>query len=68
MNAGAPTTNPVSLQSQQGLKSLRENYALSPEGTAEHRSRVSVVPTGLLDGAFLTQDYVLGYFQTSLRD
>jgi hypothetical protein len=28
----------------------------------------SVVPTGLLDGAFLTQDYVLGYFQTSLRD
>jgi hypothetical protein len=51
-------------------QSLRENYALpmSPVGTAEHRSRVSVVPTGLLDGAFLTQDYVLGYFQPSLPD
>ena len=28
----------------------------------------SAVPTGLLDGAFPTQDYVLGYSQTSLRD
>ena len=28
----------------------------------------SVVPTGLLEGAFPTQDYVLGYSQTSLRD
>ena len=28
----------------------------------------SAVPSGLLDGAFQTQDYVLGYFQPSLRD
>jgi hypothetical protein len=28
----------------------------------------SAVPSGLLNGAFQTQDYVLGYFQTSLRD
>jgi hypothetical protein len=28
----------------------------------------SAVPSGLLDGGFLTQDYVLGYFQTSPFD
>jgi hypothetical protein len=28
----------------------------------------SAVPSGLPGGAFQTQDYVLGYFQPSLRD
>jgi hypothetical protein len=28
----------------------------------------SAVPSGLPGGAFQTQDYVLGYFQSSLRD
>jgi hypothetical protein len=32
------------------------------------RSGVSAVPSGLLDGTLRTQDYVLGYFQASLRD
>jgi hypothetical protein len=51
-----------------GLQRLRENDAPSPEGTAEQRGPIFAVPSGLLDDAFLTQDYVLGYFQTSLRD
>jgi hypothetical protein len=37
-------------------------------GRLNAEGEFSAVPTGLLDGAFLTQDYVLGYFQTSLRD
>jgi hypothetical protein len=40
----------------------------SREGRLDTGSEFSAVPSGLPDGAFLTQDCVLGYFQTSLRD
>jgi hypothetical protein len=40
----------------------------SREGRLNTGTEFSAVPSGLLDDAFLTQDYVLGYFQTSLRD
>jgi hypothetical protein len=40
----------------------------SREGRLNTTAESSAVPSGLLDDAFLTQDYVLGYFQTSLRD
>jgi hypothetical protein len=40
----------------------------SREGLLNTGSGFSAVPSGLRDGAFLTQDCVLGYFQTSLRD
>ena len=40
----------------------------SREGRLNSGAEVSAVPSGLIDDAFLTQDYVLGYFQTSLRD
>jgi len=45
-----------------------EQAGKSREGRLNTGAEFSAVPSGLLDGAFLTQDYVLGYFQTSLRD
>jgi hypothetical protein len=40
----------------------------SREGRLNTGTEFSAVPSGLLDDAFLTQDYGLGYFQTPLRD
>jgi hypothetical protein len=40
----------------------------SCDGRLNTGSEFSAVPSGLPDGAFRTQDCVLGYFQTSLRD
>jgi hypothetical protein len=40
----------------------------SREGRLNTGAEFSAVPSGLPDDAFPTQDYVLGYFQTSLRD
>jgi hypothetical protein len=42
---------------------------LSPEGTSEIRASEFSRPwRDFSDVCFCTQDYVLGYFQTSLRD
>ena len=38
------------------------------EGKQDFVLPTSAVPTGLLCFAFLTQDFILGYFQSSLRD
>jgi hypothetical protein len=40
----------------------------SREGRLNTGTEFSAVPSGLLDDAFLTQDYVLGYFQKSPFD
>jgi hypothetical protein len=39
-----------------------------PRGTAEYRRRVFSRPFGTTQWRIPTQDYVLGYFQASLRD
>jgi hypothetical protein len=45
-----------------------EQAGKSREGRLNNGAKFSAVPSGLPGGAFLTQDCVLGYFQTSLRD
>jgi hypothetical protein len=40
----------------------------SREGRLNKASEFSAVPSEFPDGTFLTQDCLLGYFQTSLRD
>jgi hypothetical protein len=45
-----------------------EQAGQSREGRLNTGAEFSAVPSGLLDGAFLTQDCVLGYFQPSIRD
>jgi hypothetical protein len=40
----------------------------TPQGRLRLGFGVQPSLAGLLDRAFLTQDYVLGYFQTSLLD
>jgi hypothetical protein len=46
----------------------RRSARQSCEGRLSTGCEFSAVPSGLLDGKFLTQDCVLGYFQPSLRD
>jgi hypothetical protein len=49
---------------------FRPTYAWANVGhpSIACEAAMTQTPKGLLDGAFLTQDSVLGYFQTSLRD
>jgi hypothetical protein len=39
-----------------------------PKGRLKIRTRCSAVLRGTVELLIITQDYVLGYFQTSLRD
>ena len=65
---GTTLVVPPRAKMTRGFRVCVRTLHLVPKGRLNTAAEFSAVPAGLPDDTFLTQDCVLGYFQTSLRD